>query len=120
MGKPNCVNRNYSAQAGSIPGEVKHLSTQRKRNRIDTLSSGERKGHSLNLFLVSLLIRDEGNRDKTIEFLTSSHEVVGVKNLKEVTNWIVSRTALERPAKEGDSPVSENKSNFCFIGAQAS
>ena len=51
MGKPNCVNRNYSAKAGSIPGEVKHLSTQRKRNRIDTLSSGERNGQSLNRVL---------------------------------------------------------------------
>ena len=65
MGKPNCVNRNYSAKAGSIPGEVKHLSTQRKRNRIDTLSSGERTRNSLNLFLISLLIGDEGNRGET-------------------------------------------------------
>jgi len=41
------------------------------------------------------------------------------KNLKEVTNSKVSRTALEQPAKEGDSPVSENFWNFCFIAAQA-
>ena len=33
---------------GSIPGEVKHLSTQRKRNRRDPLCSGERKGGSPN------------------------------------------------------------------------
>ena len=30
------------------PGEVKHLSTQRKRNHRDSLSSGERKGKSPN------------------------------------------------------------------------
>ncbi len=30
------------------PGEVKHLSSPRKRNRRDSLSSGERKGKSLN------------------------------------------------------------------------
>ncbi len=71
MGKPNCVNHNYSAKAGSIPGEVKHSSTQRKRNRIDTLSSGERKGHSLNLLSINLLIGLRGNRDDTLEFLTS-------------------------------------------------
>ena len=109
MGKPNCVNRNYSAQAGSIPGEVKHLSTQRKRNRIDTLSSGERKGHSLNHFSSKQLLEGWGNRDETLEFLTSESSIEDdVKDLKEVTNPNVSRTALERPTKEGDSPVSEN------------
>ena len=30
------------------PGEVKHLSNPRKRNRRDSPSSGERKGKSLN------------------------------------------------------------------------
>ena len=40
---------------GSTPGEVKHLSTQRKRNRIDSVSSGERKRSSLNLFLIAIL-----------------------------------------------------------------
>jgi hypothetical protein len=32
--------------SGREPGELKHLSTRRKRN--DSLSSGERKGSSLN------------------------------------------------------------------------
>ena len=72
MGKPNCVNRNYSAKAGSIPGEVKHLSTQRKRNRIDTLSSGERKGHSLNHFSSKQLLEGWGNRDDTSFILSST------------------------------------------------
>ena len=30
------------------PGEVKHLSNPRKRNRRDSPSSGERRGNSLN------------------------------------------------------------------------
>ncbi len=54
-------------------GELKHLSNPRKRKIIDSVSSGERKRNSLNLFLVSLLIKDEGNRDRTLEFLTSTH-----------------------------------------------
>ena len=45
----------YSAKAGSVPGEVKHLSTQRKINRIDSVSSGERKRNSLNLFTIAIL-----------------------------------------------------------------
>ena len=48
MGKPNHANHDYLAQARSAPGEVKHLSNQRKINRIDTVSSGERKRQSLN------------------------------------------------------------------------
>ena len=71
MGKPNHVNHDYLAQARSAPGEVKHLSNQRKRNRIDTVSSGERKRQSLNLFPVNLLVGGRGNRDDTLEFLTS-------------------------------------------------
>ena len=45
----------YSAKAGSVPGEVKHLSTQRKINRIDSVSSGERKRNSLNLSTIAIL-----------------------------------------------------------------
>ena len=54
-GKPSTVNLYYSAKAGSVPGEVKHLSTQRKINRIDSVSSGERKRNSLNLFTIAIL-----------------------------------------------------------------
>ena len=50
---------------GSVPGEVKHLSTQRNRNKIDSVSSGERKRNSPNFCLVSLLIWQEGCRDDT-------------------------------------------------------
>ena len=59
---------------------------------------------------------ERGNRDDTLEFFTSESSIEDdVKDLKEVTNSSVSRTALERPAKEGDSPVSENVSNFCIV-----
>jgi hypothetical protein len=51
MGQPTLMNSVYSAQAGSKPGEVKHLSSQRNRNRRDSLSSGERNGKSPNLGL---------------------------------------------------------------------
>ena len=81
MGKPNHIKCDYSAQAGSAPGEVKHFSNQRKRNRIDTVSSGERKRRSLNLFPVNLLVGGGGNRDDTLEFLTSVLFEIGVKNL---------------------------------------
>ena len=37
-----------TSRKGREPGEVKHLSNRRKRNRRDSLSSGERKGKSLN------------------------------------------------------------------------
>ena len=53
MGEPHRANLDDPAQAGSVPGEVKHLSSQRKRNQQDSLSSGERKGISLNFFNAS-------------------------------------------------------------------
>ena len=58
MGKPTMnhygIMVSYTEYIGirRRPGEVKHLSTQRKRNRRDSLSSGERKGKSLNFISV--------------------------------------------------------------------
>ena len=63
---------------GGEPGEVKHLSSPRRRNRRDSLSSGERKGISLNLL-----------------------DVRGVRNVH------FSRTVLGKRAVVGDSPVGE-------------
>ena len=52
MGKPTsmevCVGE-FIAGTGRR-GELKHLSTLRKRNQRDSLSSGERKGRSLNSY----------------------------------------------------------------------
>ena len=49
--RPAC---SWSLQSESIglqgkPGEVNHLSTRRKRKKLDCVSSGERKRNSLNL-----------------------------------------------------------------------
>jgi hypothetical protein len=51
MGQPGPGNAGSSwhYMPGSERREVKHLSTFRKRNRRDSLSSGERNGKSLNL-----------------------------------------------------------------------
>ena len=50
MGQPGPGNAGSSrCKSGSERREVKHLSTFRKRNRRDSLSSGERSGKSLNL-----------------------------------------------------------------------
>ena len=49
MGQPDPGNVGSPALGGGERREVKHLSTSRKRNRRDSLSSGERSGKSLNL-----------------------------------------------------------------------
>ena len=52
MGKPIQGNTWISPiYRGGQLGELKHLSTRRKRKRSDSLSSGERKGNSLNLLV---------------------------------------------------------------------
>ena len=52
-GYPNgrtCLGKTQAlAKSEREPGELKHLSTLRKRNQRDSLSSGERKGNSPNL-----------------------------------------------------------------------
>ena len=79
------------------PGELKHLSTPRKRN--DSLSSGERKGNSSNRcrLTVCKLIRRWGCKAQSAE----------LQFCQRVTNPVFSRTLLEWKAKEGDSPVNE-------------
>ena len=59
MGEPNISNVMLSIlesiEYGREPGELKHLSTRRKRKKtIDFLSSGERKGKSPNRPIVIL------------------------------------------------------------------
>jgi hypothetical protein len=49
MGQPGSGNAESPAIGGGERREVKHLSTFRRRNRRDSLSSGERSGKSLNL-----------------------------------------------------------------------
>ena len=53
MGQPNRGNSRLSCAeyigTGSERGELKHLSSHRKRKHSDSLSSGERNGNRLNL-----------------------------------------------------------------------
>ena len=68
------------------PGELKHLSSRRKRKKvIDFLSSGERKGKS-------------PNRDACISGF-GPHTVF----------FKINGKVLGKPAKEGESPVHENQ-----------
>ena len=53
MGQPSVgytalFSAEFNRRIKAIPGELKHLSTLRKRNHRDSLSSGERRGNSLN------------------------------------------------------------------------
>src|SRR3954470_8921637 len=88
MGKPGGCN-DPSLLRESQPGELKHLSSQRKRNQMrDSLSSGERKGISPNRVLYG-------------------PGVVGpVWGLSRIVRS-GSRSGLERPARAGESPVGE-------------
>ena len=92
MGKPAQA-QPWAPAAESIGGrgergELKHLSTLRKRDY--SPSSGERKGSSPNLHGFGYA------------------GVVGPDAARQgVTNPVSSRTALERPTTAGDSPVDE-------------
>jgi len=60
MGQPSAgytalLSAEFNRRRKAIPGELKHLSTLRKRNHRDSLSSGERRGNSLNSFFVRLM-----------------------------------------------------------------
>ena len=84
--------------------ELNHLSTCRKRNRRDSRSSGERKGKSLNLVCVIGVSRC---RLGVVGFY-----VLPLTGWSEVTKLTHSGRALERSAKEGDSPVHEMRAVF--------
>ncbi len=77
--------RAESIGARGEPGELKHLSSRRKRKKtIDFQSSGERNGRSPN-----------------------RHASMAGFGLHK-RSASVSRTVLERPARGGESPVGEN------------
>ena len=83
MSKPH-VTITESIGYGREPGELKHLSSRRKRKKtIDFQSSGERNGKSPNR--------------------RACMSGFGLHNWSVIAN----RTVLERPAREGESPVSE-------------
>ena len=81
------------------PRELKHLSTSRSREH--SVSSGERK-------------RRSPNRGCVIGRSRCSRGVVGpisgaLRCPQGVTNRFVSGSGMERPAREGDSPVCESE-----------
>ena len=76
MGKPD-AGKAASLREEREPGELKHLSSPRKRE--DSASSGERKRRSPN------------------------HQKVGLQDLRKW--WKPKRNGLGRPTKEGESPV---------------
>ena len=89
MGEPTRGNTRVSSDehivSGGEPRELKHLSSARERKkRIDSLSSGERKGRSPNL----------------------TRKWQGLGPTVEVGEYS-RRTDLERATKEGESPVVE-------------
>ena len=104
MGQPGARNGASSAgqyiTCGGAPGELKHLSTPRKR---DSLSSGERKGISPNRIHVKAFTRcgcgvvgpDEG----------------GVKSARR--SFKPSRRRLERRDVEGKIPLGERPKTLC-------
>ena len=89
MGKPGPGNSGSSGDefivAGSERGEVKHLSTPRKRNQIE----------------IPPVAASEKGRAQT-----KGRNSLGVVGLRRETSTDRRRN-LERTAKEGDSPVSE-------------
>ena len=103
MGKPAWGNA-HASPAESIgrrgePGELKHLSTPRKRK--DSLSSGERKGRSPNPY--SLVAR------RPMLYGGCGARLGTRRQSQGVTKPALSGMVLERPAVEGESPVREKR-----------
>ena len=84
-------------RSGGERGELKHLSTLRKREY--SLSSGERKGRSLNL------VRGEACR-RCAQGVEST--VGAAATVQGVRNRDASGKVLGRPTEEGESPVGES------------
>ena len=94
MGQPSRLKVGNSAQAESKPGELKHLSTRRKRKQFsDSLSSGDRTGNSPN------------------RYRFGGAGVVGPLTLLSISNG----RFLESYIKEGDSPVHASIDNISGI-----
>ena len=83
MGQPGML-KTCHQHCWSERGELKHLSTRRKRKKfIDSLSSGDRTGNSLN------------------RFCYGRTGVVGPIKRSSESNWNVLESSIE----EGDNPV---------------
>ena len=104
MGQPPTV-MGRTHQCGRQVGELKHLSTPKKRN--NSRSSGERTGNSPNLFA-----RDSVRRCARGVVRQPSSDST---ELAQLQNFLVRRMRLERPAVEGDSPLSESMKTVWWL-----
>jgi len=96
MGQPAGGDTPAPASCGGAPGELKHLSTPRKRK--DSPSSGERTGRSPNP-------SGESSRSALPDGGMDGWHGGGDRPLARVVG--VSRTPLERGAGAGESPVGD-------------
>ena len=94
-GKTSIFLSEYIGQ-GSERHELKHLSSVRKRKRSDSLSSGERKGKSLNIYCVIACVR--------CDMWVVGRKCSRYTDLELILQF--NRIALERAAIESDSLVS--------------
>ena len=88
-----------SIGAGSERGELKHLSTRRKRTRRDSASSGERTRNSLNRAGVIACRRCRCG--------VAGPSVLSAERTRSYKS-LPKPNALERAATEGDRPVRES------------
>src|SRR5690606_29748233 len=88
-----------SIAVGGQAREVKHLSTSRKRNQRDSLSSGERTGKSPNPVCVIARRRCRSGVVRQLGTCCGTSPRV----------WVLSRSPLERGAIDGESPVDEKE-----------
>jgi hypothetical protein len=96
MGQPGGGDTPSSGMTGREPGELKHLSTPRKRE--DALSSGERTGQSPN---------QGGVCEPAGAVVLGLDGCLGAGSRPLAWEWHVSRRLLERVARAGESPVGD-------------
>ncbi len=99
MGQPVRLWPDTPLYCGGEPGEVKHLSSPRSRNRRDSPSSGERTGNSLN--------RSDAKTAVVVGLGVAGSSVVPPQRCMQVINRTHSRIVLGKRAVEGESPVGE-------------
>ena len=83
---------------------------QEEKENLDSLSSGERTGNSPN--------RKRAQACARCAFGVVGRDWASVQGSREVTKFTSSRTALERPATAGDSPVGERRWTFLDLAPE--
>lgn len=98
MGQPGWRTASHQQECWRAPGELKHLSTLRKRE--DSLSSGERTGRSPN--------RCGGTACRRCQIGVVRDGWRGRQSLR--VDRLLSRRPLERVTGAGESPVGNGRS----------